>query len=116
MDLAGDARALLLAHGLEIHREGAQAPVRLAKLLLRPAALGSIPRLAQRPVHRRNQPRQPRLEHVIRRPALERLDGHLLAQRARHENERVSGQVLQRQMQGSPVAVKTAGGLKTAAT
>src|SRR5690606_13074606 len=43
---------------------------------------------AKRAAHGRRYPRQPLFQHVIHGPALERLDSHLLAERARYEEER----------------------------
>lgn len=50
--------------------------------------LEAVVRFAQGVANRTHDPRHPLLHHVIQRPEFQRFDGHLLAKRARDEDER----------------------------
>src|SRR5579862_2772975 len=61
--------------------------MRLAELFLSLAAFGSLLSLPQSAVDRRNETRQPRLEHVIGRAAFQGFNGDLFSHRARNEDK-----------------------------
>jgi len=55
LDLTGNPDSLILAHVLQVNREGPQLLVRLAQILHGPPAFGPPLRLPQSPMHRRRQ-------------------------------------------------------------
>ena len=65
--------------------DGARQTLRLD---LEPLLVGTLPTGVERPAHRRSETRHPVLEDVVVCPGTERIDRGLLADGARHEDER----------------------------
>ena len=110
MDFAGDAGSLLLAYGLQIDRELAQALVGFSKLLFCAAVFDSCLGLTDSAIHRGNKPREPRFEHVIGSPAFECLDRNFFAHGAGNEDKRRLGAMFPSNFEGM-VSVETRQGI-----
>ena len=81
--------------------DAAVPPLGTMQLLGHSLLLAPHPRLLERDVHRLPEPREPILDQIVGRPAPHRLDGRLLADGARDDDEGHLGAMRVQQLEGA---------------